>query len=439
MKRIIFLLLSILPVVGYTQQDNSEWTLRKCIDYAHQNNIQVKSSQIAVQSAETDVLQAKAQRLPSLSFSTSQNVTNQKTEMPEGDFKSNSAYNGNYSLNLGMTLYNGGKLNNSIRYQETLRQSRTFETAIARNNIEIAVTEAYLQILYANESLKTDQQTVESSIAQLNRSKALQEAGSISISDYAQIEAQYNSDLYQLTVAKNTLAQSILSLKQLLELELTDTFSPAFPELSNEQVLTPVPALAEVYRKAIDVMPEVSNSRLNIEAALIGEKKAQAERLPTISLNAGINTGHNSGSDYSFSQQLDHKLNESAGISISIPILNNRQGKSAIEKARLQKESSELDYTNTCKELLKTVESLYLDAVSAQSRYNASVSKTESATLSYQLMQEQFNAGMKNTVELLTEKNNFLAAQQEQIQAKYQTILSVKLLNFYQNEPITIE
>lgn len=438
MRPLLIAIMWIVPLIGFTQQDSTQWTLRKCIDYARENNIRIQSALIAEQGAETDYLQAKAQRFPSLNFSTSQNVDHQKTEKPDGSFGSNSAYSGNYSLNLGLTLYNGGKLSNTIRYQSVMRQNRAMETAVANDDVEIAVTQAYLQILYANESLKTAEQTVESSTALLERAKELHNAGSISVSDYAQVESQYSSDRYLLTVAQNALSQSILTLKQLLELELEDDFHPAFPTVENSQVMTLLPALGDVYRKATEVMPGIAGSRLNIEAAELGEKNAAASRLPTVSLNAGINTGHNSGSGFNFTQQLDHKLNQSAGISIAIPIYNNRQHKSSIEKARQQKETAQLDYSGAIKDLLKTVESLYLDATSAQSRYASALSKQNSSALSYKLVSEQFNAGMKNTVELLTEKNNFLAAQQELIQAKYEAVLSVKLLDFYQDIPISI-
>ena len=309
---------------------------------------------------------------------------------------------------------------------------------MARNSIEIAVTQAYLEILYAAESVKTDEQTVESSEAQMNRAKALFEAGSISRSDYAQIESQYAGDRYQLTSSRTRLSESRLALKQLLELGLDDSFEVVFPELDSTDVLAEIPALEEVYRTALAVMPEVENSRLDIESSQIGEKIARAEGRPTLTADASIGTGNTSGSDYAFYNQLDNKLNERAGITFSVPIFNRKQAKSSIAKARLQTLQAELNYVDTEKNLLRTVESLYQDAVSAQSRYLAAADRVRSAGLSYRLMLEQFEAGMKNTVELLTEKNNFLSAQQEQIQAKYQAVLSLRLLNFYRDQPIQL-
>ncbi|WP_297449417.1 TolC family protein [uncultured Alistipes sp.] len=417
-------------------QSADGWTLRRCIEYARANNIEVRSSQIARQSALVDLEQAQAQKTPSLSFSTTQSYRHAKNE--SRNFASNGTYEGNYALNAGITIYNGGKLKNSLLQQHTIGKSRDAEVEMARNSIEIAVTQAYLEILYAAESVKTDEQTVESSEAQMNRAKALFEAGSISRSDYAQIESQYAGDRYQLTSSRTRLSESRLALKQLLELGLDDSFEVVFPELDSTDVLAEIPALEEVYRTALAVMPEVENSRLDIESSQIGEKIARAEGRPTLTADASIGTGNTSGSDYAFYNQLDNKLNERAGITFSVPIFNRKQAKSSIAKARLQTLQAELNYVDTEKNLLRTVESLYQDAVSAQSRYLAAADRVRSAGLSYRLMLEQFEAGMKNTVELLTEKNNFLSAQQEQIQAKYQAVLSLRLLNFYRDQPIQL-
>ena len=433
------ILFIIIPsLVGFSQEKpTSSWNLKDCIDYARKNNIQVQSAKVTQQNAYIDLLQAKEQLFPSLTFSSSQNWGHQKTEQSDGKFKSQSAYTGNYTLNGGLTIYNGGKLTRSIRQQQMTNSAQEYQVNMAENDIEIAVTEAYLQILYANESLKTNRQTLETSAAQLARSKELLAAGSIATSDYAQIEAQYSNDLYNV-MAENTLTLNKLQLKQLLELEPTDSFDVYFPELEDTQVRTPAPSLLEVYQIALETMPEMKNSQLNVESAQLEEKIAAGDRLPSISLSASVATNHDSESNHSFSKQLNNRLNENVGINISIPISKNRQIKSAVEKAKLQTETARLEELNTRKELWKTVETLHQNVLSAQSRYVAATNSVKSASMSYNLVQEQFNAGMKNTVELLTEKNNYLSALQEQIQAKFEAILSLKLLNFYRNQPIEI-
>lgn len=135
---------------------------------------------------------------------------------------------------------------------------------------------------------------------------------------------------------------------------------------------------------------------------------------------------------------MKNKLNESIGLTLSIPIFSNRENKSAVEKAKLQISEAELEYLNAQKELQKTIEDIYLDATSSQAQYAAAIEQVKASKTSYNLAQEQFNLGMKNTVELLTEKNNFLSAQQEMLQAKYMAILNAQLLRFYQGKEITL-
>ena len=165
---------------------------------------------------------------------------------------------------------------------------------------------------------------------------------------------------------------------------------------------------------------------------------AKAGSLPSLSLSAGIGTNHTTGTDFTFTQQIKNGWNNSIGLTLSVPIFSNRQNRSAIEKARLQLRTSELDLKQANKDLYKTIESLYLDASSAQSQYLAAREQVESANTSFSLVSEQFDLGMKNTVELLTEKNNLLSAQQQLLQAKYMAVLNKALLRFYAGEPVRL-
>jgi outer membrane efflux protein len=421
---------------GWAQQ--KPWSLRVCIEHAREHNLQVEYAKVSLENTLVELSRGKAQRLPSLDFSSTQGWGHQKRTGTDGTLKSSSAYTGNYSLNGNMTLYQGGKLARSIQQQELAGKAMSQEVFVAQNDIEIAVTKAYLQILYANETLKTDRQTLESSGEQLARSKALLDAGSISTSDFAQMESQYSSDQYRVIQSENDLAFSKLQLKQLLELESEEDFDVVFPELDEKNVLVVIPGLQEVYREALRLMPEMKSSRLNVESAILGEKIARGDYLPSVSLSASVSTNHDSKSSGSYFSQMDDRLVENVGINISIPITNRKKARLNVSKARLQTEQSRLDEQNTRKNLLQTVESLHQDVVAAQSRYSAANQRVKSAYASYRLVQEEFDAGMKNPVDLLVEKNNYLSALQEQIQAKYQAVLAFKLLNFYRNEPIDI-
>ena len=212
----------------------------------------------------------------------------------------------------------------------------------------------------------------------------------------------------------------------------------SLPALSDENVLAPLPTKKDVYIRALSLRPEIEASKLNVEASELGIGIAKSSYLPTISLSAGIGTNHTSGSDFTFGEQVKNGWNNSIGLSVRVPIFNNRQTKSAVQKAKLQYETSMLSLLDEQKTLYKTIEGLWLDANSAQQRYAAANEKLKSTQISYELISEQFNLGMKNTIELLTEKNNLLQAQQEQLQAKYMAILNMQLLKFYQGDQLAI-
>ncbi|WP_302545813.1 TolC family protein [Coprobacter fastidiosus] len=429
------------------QEKPQEWTLKNCIDYALTQNIQLKKSKIALESSQVDSKSARAKLFPSLSFGSTQQYIN--TPFPEGNSLDNyvitgskgsskNSYTGNYSLRSSMTLYNGGKLRNNVKSSKLQEQVQQYSVEEEIDNIETSITESFLQILYAQESVKINEETVALSKLQCERGKALLEAGSISQSDYAQLESQYSSDKYQLVLSQTTLESNIQTLKQLLEMDMTETLSISTPNLEAHDVLTPLPGKEEVYQSALNFIPSIQSGKLGIDIAKLEHKNAKAGYYPTLDLSASVGTGHISGSDSNFGQQMKNKLNESIGLTLSVPIFSNRENKSAVEKAKLQISEAELEYLNAQKELQKTIEDIYLNATSSQAQYAAAIEQVKASKTSYNLAQEQFNLGMKNTVELLTEKNNFLSAQQEMLQAKYMAILNAQLLRFYQGKEITL-
>lgn len=260
------------------------------------------------------------------------------------------------------------------------------------------------------------------------------DAGSLALSDLAQLKSQVSTDRYQLVTAQTTLQDYQLMLKQLLEIQTSDNLvlSPSIPEETD--VLVPLPELKQVYQTASLLRPEIQAGKKSIESAQLGIKIAKAGYLPSLSLSAGIGTNHANGNDFSFSEQVKQNWNNSLGLTISIPIFNNRQTKIAVQKARIEKLRSELQLQDEEKQLYKTIENLWYDARKAQQQYVAAQEKQESAQASFDLVSERFNLGMKNTVELLTEKNNLASARQERLQAKYMALLNSILLKYYQGE-----
>ena len=418
------------------------WNLQTCIDYALQHNITIQRNRISAQSTEENLKTAKAEWFPSLSGSVSQRIVNRPNTnngtIISGDnittSESKTSYNGSYGIDASWTLYNGGSRINGIKQQKLNKRIAELNVVESANSIQENIMQLYMQILYAAEAVKVNQGTLEVSQATYERGKQLHEAGSLSAADLAQLEAQVSNDNYQVVTAQATLQDYRLQLKQLLELDGEYEMQLDMPELDNTDVLSPLPQKNDVYRTALSIRPEIESGRLNIEAAELDIKVARAGYIPSISLTAGIGSNNANGNDFTFSEQIKQNWNNSLGVTLSIPIFDRRQTKSAVNKAKLQKQTSQLDLMDSQKELYRTIESYWLDAHSAQQQYEAALQQVKSSQTSYELVSEQFNLGMKNTVELLTEKNNLLNAQQSLLQAKYMALLNAGLLRFYQGE-----
>lgn len=432
--------------VSTTDSIPTEWTLESCIGHALKHNISVRKGRLEAESSAIDVKTARSAFLPTIQGSIGQRVVNrpwsESSTLIDGDqiktSQSKTSYNGSYGIDLNWTLYNGSSRLNTLKQNELNARIASLNVSQSENSIQEQIAQIYIQILYAAEALKVNEQTLEVSQAEFHRAEQLFEAGSIAKSDLAQLQAQVSTDRYNLVSAQATLADYKLQLKQLLELDGEEEMNLLLP-LPNEQlILAPLPLKADVYQQALALRPEIEASELGIETADLGIKIARAGYLPTLSLSAGIGTSHANSSDFTFSEQIKQNWNNSLGLTLSIPIFNQRQTKSAIQKAKIQKQSSQLDLLDAQKTLYKTIEGLWLDANSAQQRYAAALEKLRATETSYELVQEQFSLGMKNTVELLTEKSNLLSAQQEMLQAKYMSLLNAQLLRFYQGEALHI-
>ena len=407
----------------------SVWTLEDCIRYAMDNNIQLQQSRNDILSGQEDLAEARAARFPSVNASSSQGTSfiPASGEAP--------AYSGSYNVGASMTLYNGGKIRNNIRQQEIYAETDSLYLRQESDDIRISIIRAFIQCLYADDNVAVRESTVEASQSQRDRAYEMWKAGSISKVDFTQIESQLYNDKYQLTTAQTSLESYLLQLKQLLELDLEDEMVLDNASLTDEDVLRLLPPKADVYANALEYMPEIRISELNIDAAEIAQANAKAGYLPSISASAGLGSGTRSGNG-GFGSQLWNNLNQNVGLSLSVPIYSARKNRTAVNKARIALENSRLSALNARKQVLRDVESTYLDAYSAQAQYVSATEKTRYAQQSYELTREQFNVGMRNTVELITAQNEYSAAQQAELQAKYTALMNRYILDIYQGKHI---
>jgi len=450
-----FLFISVISTVIFSAtklsaQDSSDtqmpgkWTLQACIDYAKQHNIQLNSLRFAQQSGEQDLLQSKAARLPNLSGSISQSVTANKNanlyagnpNSGVGGVQSQANFAGNYSLNSSWVLYNGGYINNDITEKNLLVQSANLNILQTQNDITLQITQAFLNILLAKENIVYVEDLITTSQSQLQQGQQRFDAGAIAKKDLVQLQAQLANDEYTLVTSQNNLRQNELTLKQILQLPSSYNFEISAPDtLITDKVYPP---LQEAENKALQTRPEVKNGELNVQVAQTDLNKAKAGALPTVSLGGSLATGYSDYQTGKYTSQLNNNFYQQLGATVSIPIFSNRINKTNIEKSKIQIGQAKLSLQDMKTVLSQEVEQAYINVLNAQSQYTAGEKQLESNKESYRITNEEFKIGSVNMVDLLQQKNLYVQALQAYMQAKYNSILSLKIYEFYTGVPVAL-
>ena len=444
MKKGLLILAAMTTLTVTAQQ---KWTLRDCIDYAMQNNITLKQSQLNKQTTTETLKQSQAALLPSLSGSTNQSfgykpwLNTSISTVTNGTVNTSmrkTYYNGTYGINASWTVWNGNQNHNQVKVNKLSEEQAELTVEQTANTIQEKIAQLYVQILYQTEAIDVCKQSLETSKKNEERGREMVEVGKMSKADLAQLSAQRAADEYDLVLAESNLANYKLQLKQQLEITGDQSFDIDVTAANDQQALTTIPAMTDVYEQALLLRPEIKYTELALKASEVQLKIAKAGHLPTISLTGGVGTSTSSNNSKEWGQQIQTNFDASAGIGVSIPIFDQRKAKTAVNKANIQRELALLDQQDKQKKLYATIEGFWLDAQTNQQKFRAASATVESEQQSYDLLQEQFNLGLKNIVELMTGKTSLLKAQQNKLQSKYLTILNQQLLRFYQGEKMTI-
>ncbi len=446
MKKIGIFSLLCLSAFFPKAQAQKAWTLQECIDYALTNNIQVQKNKIAAQTAEQNLIAAKAARVPTLSASSNQSVawrpfSQQTINLTNGTMTTSQSevnYNGSYALSGNWTVWNGGRISKNIEKNKYSQRIAELETEQTANSIQEQIAQIYIQILYENEAVKIDSANIKVAEIQLERAKERVKVGDLASVDVTQLEAQLTQAKYTLVNAQSQLETYKLQLRQLLEIHGDEPFDVAIPTVSDESVLAVAPSKSSVYEAALKTRPEVESGKLDIASARLDKAIAKASWYPTISANAGIGSSNSSGVHTGAFKQLKTNMSNSLGLTISIPISDQKQTKTSVQKAELAIRNSELNLEDTRKQLYSNVESHWLNATTAQQQYIAATANVKSMQESYDLISEQFRLGLKNIVELTVGKNNLLQAEGQKLQSKYTALYNLAMLRFYQGEQMAL-
>ena len=443
MRKVLLIGVAMLGTVQMSAQ--KQWTLQDCIDYAMENNITLKKSQLQKQSATEDLKGAKAALLPTVSASTNQSLGYQPWKDTGMSYVTNgtvntkvdkTSYNGSYSLNGQWTVWNGGRNINTIKLDRLAEQEADLSARETANSIQERIAQLYSQILYLDENVKVNEQMLETSKKNEERGREMLNVGKMSKADLAQLSAQRANDEYGIVETRSQLLNYKLQLKQLLEITDELEFDVAVPEIGEERILAEIPALQTVYEEALLSRPEIERSQLSVKSSEVSVSIAKAGWMPNVSLTGGVTTSTNSLSNNGWGSQFKSNVNTQLGVGVSMPIYDGRSTKTAVNKAKIQQLQARLDLQDLQKTLYSDIQQYWLNAVNNQEKYKAAKSSVESAQQSYDLLSEQFRLGLKNIVELLSGKDNLLNAQQNQLQSKYLTLYNQQMLAFYQGGEI---
>ncbi|MFA6335692.1 MAG: TolC family protein [Bacteroidales bacterium] len=429
----------LLLLIPLTLSAQKRWSLEECIKYAWDNNLSIKQQEITVEQSENNVLQSKLRYLPSLNASLShsmnwgRSVNMQDLQIIENKLSQSTST----SLSASVNLFEGLQKSNDLKSKKVVREISVQEVSRIKNQISIEISRAYLQILLSKEILQTAVQSLESVKQQAERTGKLVNAGSIAYSSLLEIEAQLATERVQVVNAQNQVNNSVLALKQLLDLTRETDFDVESPNLDFMIDSFAGESVEQLFEQS-KTLPQIKSADLNYKNSNLQLAIAKGASYPTISFSAGYGTYYSDSKEDKFMDQFDDNRNPSIGFGLRIPVFNNWQSNTAIRNARLGVRKAEIDVRNTEQVLYKEIQQANSDALGYYEKYKASLQNVKAMEESFRYVQQKFDLGVLNATDYTVAKANLFKAQSDLYQAKYQYVFQLKILDFYKGIPITL-
>ncbi|HLV38770.1 TolC family protein [Xanthomarina sp.] len=436
---------------------DKKWSLEECVNYALENNISIKQTELDTKTADQDLISAKGNFLPDLSGSASQNWNFGSFIGQDGNRVSRDSRGNSFGLNTGVILFNGFR-NTSIYKQAQLGiESSILNLNILKDNISVNVVNQYLNILLNKENLKVAQEQVEITEKQVTQVTELVDSGVRPRADLLDVNAQLASDNEKLTNVENSLDLAKLALAQLLQIS-NDGFDVEEIELTLPEVLMEHKNSNDIYDYALQNRPEIKKAELDIQNSELAIDIAKSAYYPTLSFGAGLGTSyqHFQGQEdlrvvfpdpsdpanfeivpNGFGQQLEDNLGYNLGFRLDIPIFNRMQTKVSVNKAKINNEQIAYSLDQAKQDLRSTIEQAYVDARAAFKQFESSRVSLEAQEESFKNAQESYNSGVMNSFEFEQVRNRFVNAEANLINAKYNFVFTTKVLDFYLGKPLT--
>ena len=444
-KHFLAILFVSLATVSMFSQE--KWSLEKCIEYALENNLQIKLQELNTRVNQNYLLQSKANILPSLNAGSSQSFTYGRsidffTNLPVDD--NNQAFS--YQVTSQFNIFNGFQTINTIKQNSLILKASEKDLEKMQNDISLNIAAAYLQILFAIEQLNIAQNQAETSGLQVERTKALVDAGSLPMGNLLEIQAQLAVEELRLVNAKNTLAMSYLTLTQFLDLPASENFEIEIPDFTNFPIENLAYSVDEIFGTALDIQPQIQSGELNLQSAMKGLSIARGRRSPRLTLNGYyqstyrilVRDGEIFGNPDPFWDQLDNNQSKSFSIGLSIPIFNALQVSTGIKNAKINVQNYDYQLQIRKNQLYAEIQQAYADAVSAFESYQASAKAVTSSEEAFRYTEQRFNVGLVTSVDYNTSKNQLTRVQSDLLRSKYEYIFKINILEFYLGNQISL-
>ena len=438
-----YFLTNILIVVSFMSATaQQKWTLRECIDYAVEHNINIRQQKLAIENSEVNLNTSRNSRLPNLNAGASQNFNfGRSPSMATGIYEENKSASTGFSVSSSVPVFNGLRITNEIKSSELDLMAATEGLNKVKDDISVNIALYYMEALFKKEILKVRKEQSELTAKQVERTSAMVEAGSVPHSQLLDIKAQYANDKLVVVSADNDLSLSLLNLSQLLNLMNAADFDIAEPHRDINISTQIIPASANIYETALGVRPHVKEAEYKLESSAAGIKIAQSYYWPSVSLGFSYNNGFNHIFDNSItntgiSTQLKNNQREAIGLNLNIPIFNRMQTRNQVQHAQINLMNRELELENVKLALQKEIQQAYLSATAARAKYAATEEALDAARESHTYMEERYGLGKATVLELVEAQTKLSSSRSEQLQAKYEFLFRKKILDLYEGKEI---
>ena len=433
MRRIVITAALLAAFAAGAQAQERVWTLAQCIDYALENNLTIKRSGLTVEQKEISLNTAENSRLPGVSASSGQNFSFGRGLTADNTYANTNTTSTSFSVGADVPVFNGFRIKHNIELSKLDLAAATADLEKARDDIRVAVAQAYVQILYNMEILDVARRQVEIDSLQVVRLEEMASNGKAARAEVSAQEATLAQSRLSATRAENNLSLAVLDLTQLLELPSPEGFHVVRPSVEGI-VYSPLMNPEAIYAEAVRIKPSIKAEEIRLDQALKNIDLAKSSFLPSISLSSGLGTNYYTSSGFAhagFLDQVKNNFSQYIGLNLSVPIFTRFSNRNQVRNAKLSMANQEIMLDNTKKTLYKEIQQAYYNAVAAQARYSSSGTAAASAEDAFELAQAMYENGKSGITEFNEAKARYLSAASELVQARYEYLYQSKILDFY--------